>query len=65
MPFGKHSGQTLGQVLEQDAGYLDWLIGVDLTGWPMLELATRILVDRNADKIQKALERRAFRRGEK
>lgn len=29
MPFGKHRGKTLGQILDDDAAYLDWLVGLD------------------------------------
>lgn len=30
MPFGKHSGLTLGQIAKEDPGYIEWLAGTQL-----------------------------------
>jgi hypothetical protein len=34
LPFGKHRGE---QIRNVPVGYLDWVLGVDLTGYPNLE----------------------------
>lgn len=60
MPFGKHKHETLARIGSNDEGlkYLDWLIGRDLEGWPMLRTALGVYLKHpsNATKLDALLD---------
>ena len=60
VPFGKHKGKRLGDLLEEDAGYLDWLQDCDLRE-PLASAVAEINC-KYADKIEQAIE---FKRSER
>jgi uncharacterized protein (DUF3820 family) len=53
MPFGKHRGKTLGDILDQDAAYLDWLY--DKCDNLQLQAAVATINLQCQDRIQQAL----------
>ncbi len=52
MPFGKHSGKTLGDILAEDPSYLDWLRDADIRS-----AAVREAVDEMCEKYAAEIER--------
>jgi uncharacterized protein (DUF3820 family) len=66
MPFGKHKGCTLGDILERDAGYLNWLQEeCDLLCQPRHEsLAEAVaeICEEHEEKIEFALRSRRAER---
>ncbi len=61
-PIGKYHGLTLGQILEQDPGYLKWMLAeCDLLEGPF-SAAIHAVAERYQDRIAQAqpLKRRRF-----
>jgi len=54
MPFGKHQGKTLGDILAEDASYLDWLSGADIRS-PRLKQAIEEMCEKYAAEIERAI----------
>jgi hypothetical protein len=59
-PFGKHCGKTLGQIVADDAAYLDWI--EDKCTSDRLRDAVRRMCEKYAAEIDKAIEEREWRR---
>lgn len=53
MPFGKHKGETLEDIAEDDVLYIDWLMGLD-----DLRPGTKEHVEIVAELYRKEIERR-------
>jgi uncharacterized protein (DUF3820 family) len=51
MPFGKHSGQTLGDILAKNASYLDWL-NDGHCGQGVLAEAVKAMCEKYAPEIE-------------
>lgn len=60
MPFGRHRGKTLGQIVNDDAGYLDWI--VDKCTADRLRDAVKRMCDKYAPEIERAIESQEWRR---
>lgn len=58
MPFGKYRGVPLGRIAEKDILYLDWLVGRDLSRFPELADALRVICDENRRRIADLIEDR-------
>ncbi len=54
MPFGKHEGQTLSQILDSNPSYLDWLLSIDLQS-PLKE-AVEAMNEKYEREIEKEFE---------
>jgi len=54
IPFGKHKGETLRDVLRDDPTYLDWLAGEDIRS-PALAAAVKEMCDKYASEIERAI----------
>jgi hypothetical protein len=62
LPFGKYSGLTLGQILEQDPGYLHWMQeNCDLHEGPFAAAFAAVSC-RYQDRIEQASMQRNHRR---
>ena len=61
VPFGKHKGKRLGDLLDEDPAYLDWLSGLEDLREPMASAVAEINC-KYADKIEQAIE---FKRSER
>ena len=53
--FGKHKGKTLGDILAEDAGYLDWLSDANINS-PRLKQAVDEMCEKYTAEISKACE---------
>jgi hypothetical protein len=53
MPFGKHRGRTLGDILAEDPAYLDWL--QDAVKSPNLKNAVAEMNEKYAAEIESAI----------
>jgi hypothetical protein len=42
IPFGKHEGKTLGQIVADDPGYFDYLADVEIRSKPLREAVEKI-----------------------
>jgi uncharacterized protein (DUF3820 family) len=54
MPFGKHSGKTLGDILAEDPGYLDWLRDAEIRS-NRLRQAVDEMCEKYAAEIERAV----------
>lgn len=54
MPFGKHSGKTLGDIVADDPSYLDWLRDADIRS-NRLRQAVDAMCEKYAAEIDRAL----------
>lgn len=54
MPFGKHQGKTLGDILASDPAYLDYLNGIDIRN-PTLAAAIAEMNEKYAAEIERAI----------
>jgi hypothetical protein len=54
VPFGKHYGKTLRDVLQDDPAYLDWLNGTEIRS-PRLRDAVREMNLKYAAEIERAI----------
>lgn len=53
VPFGKHKGETLSSILQDDARYLDWLNSAELYG--DLKRAVKEMCVKYAAEIERAI----------
>lgn len=58
MPFGKHKGRALGDILASDAAYLDWLAGTEIRS-TRLAGAVKEMVGKYTPEIERALASRS------
>lgn len=61
MPFGKHKGKRLGDIVADDPAYLDWI--ADKCTSPALSAAVREVCEMYAPEIEQAVNDREWRRG--
>jgi uncharacterized protein (DUF3820 family) len=54
MPFGKHKDKTLGQILQDDPAYLDWLNDTEIRSG-RLKAAVRRMNEVYEAEIQRAI----------
>jgi hypothetical protein len=54
MPFGQHTGLTLGEILQDDPRYLDWLRGLTIRSVNLRD-AVGVMCERYAADIARAL----------
>lgn len=54
MPFGKHKGETLGDILADDPTYLDWLKDADIQSDRLRE-AVGAMCEKYAAEIERAI----------
>lgn len=54
--FGKYAGKTLGEILEQDKGYLMWMIGSEQTKQSMKEAIAKLIDMPDEDEQNERLE---------
>jgi hypothetical protein len=54
MPFGKHKGKTLGDILAEEPSYLDFLAGLDDLRSPLHEAVIE-MNEKYAAEIEKSL----------
>jgi hypothetical protein len=62
MPFGKHKGKTLIDIVQEDGAYLDWLNDDDRELHEPLRSAVADINTRYAAEIDKAIAEREDRR---
>jgi len=55
MPFGKHQGKRLGDLLDEDPSYLDWLQTADISS-AMLARAVAEMNEKYEGQIEQAIE---------
>lgn len=55
MLFGKHKGKRLGDILDEDAAYLDWLQTADISNEQLAAAVAEINL-KYQDKIEQAVE---------
>jgi uncharacterized protein (DUF3820 family) len=55
MPFGKHKGETLGEILQTDPTYLDWLQDADIRSDSLAE-AIEEMNEKYTAEIDRAIE---------
>lgn len=60
MPFGKHMGKRLGDLLDEDPAYLDWLSDQEIRN-PTLAEAVAHINCKYGDRIEQALGQRRRR----
>jgi len=60
MPFGKHRGKTLGDILAENPTYLDWLADAEIRS-PELAAAICEMNAKYSAEIERALEDKNFR----
>jgi hypothetical protein len=54
MPFGKHQGKTLSQIVQDDAAYIDYLMSIELRS-PKLAHAVVAIHKKYAAEIERAV----------
>jgi uncharacterized protein (DUF3820 family) len=54
MPFGKHQGKTLGDILAEDPSYLDWLRDAEIRS-ERLRQAVDAMCEKYAAEIDRAI----------
>ena len=54
MPFGKHSGKQLGDILATDPKYLDWLMTADIRS-SVVKQAVKEMNEKYAAEISRAI----------
>lgn len=59
MFFGKYKGRTLGDIVAEDPGYIDFM--VDRVETPSLRVAMKAIHTKYSAEIEKAIEQREFR----
>lgn len=55
MPFGKHQGKTLGDILAEAPGYLDWLRDADIRSDRLRE-AVAEMCEKYAAEIERSVD---------
>ncbi len=61
MLFGRHKGKRLGDILDEDATYLDWLLTAEISNQRLYAAVVEIN-EKYAEQIEQALQ---FRRSER
>jgi hypothetical protein len=56
MPFGKHKGKALGQILADDASYLDWLNNGEVRLYGAMAEAVPAMCQKYSAEIESAVE---------
>lgn len=57
MPFGKHKGKRLGDLVDEDPGYLDWLQTTEIRSPRLAEAVAEINL-KYQDRIEQAINER-------